>query len=197
MRTASEALSDGVEAPIRVALARGEHARAAELAVQVYGPEILSFLEAVHEARADAAEVFAQSCEDLVRTFAQFRGQCSVRTWFHALAKNASRRYRSDAFRRRRAALSEPPDVAAPCRTNTSPFLQTDWKTRLRALRDELDSDERALLVLRVDRRMSWEDVGRVMGGPAASPAALRKRFERIKAKLRAAAERDGWPIQA
>jgi hypothetical protein len=48
------------------------------------------------------------------------------------------------------------------------------------------------LLVLRIDRRLAWDDVARVFAGPGASSAeikkhsaALRKRFERIKAELK------------
>jgi RNA polymerase sigma-70 factor (ECF subfamily) len=164
--------------------------------VERYGREIVSFLASVHGSQDAAAEVFAQTCEDLVRSFAQFRAQCSLRTWFYALAKNASRRYCADSFRRRRVAISQAANVVAPARTNTPRFLQTEWKSRLRALRERLDPDDRALLVLRVDRQMAWEDIAHVLDEPACSCSALRKRFERIKAKLRADAARDGWPIE-
>ena len=73
-------------------------------------------------------------------------------------------------------------------------WLQTREKDRLRALREALDPDDRTLLVLRVDRDMPWSDVARVFLGDGArgdeasvarKAAALRKRFERVKAMLR------------
>lgn len=52
-----------------------------------------------------------------------------------------------------------------------------------------LDVDEdRALLILRVDRRMSWRDVAHVLapaGDVARASQRLRKQFERVKDKLR------------
>jgi RNA polymerase sigma-70 factor (ECF subfamily) len=197
-----DVLRNGVseESEIREALAGGDTARAAQLTVAAYGPEIRSFLAAIHGVQADAVEVFAQASEDLVRSFASFRGECAVRTWFYALAKNASRRHFDDTFRRRGVALSEALEqvegqIERP-RTETSPFLQTEWKRRLRALREGLSPDDRALLVLRVDRQMAWDEIARVLLSPEAESASLRKRFERIKAKLRADAQRDGWPIE-
>jgi RNA polymerase sigma-70 factor (ECF subfamily) len=188
--------SENPEASILAALDRGEHGQAARWVVEAYGGEVLSFLAAVHGSQEDAEDAFLQACEDLVQSFEQFRHECSLRTWFYALAKNASRRHRADSFRRRRVAISEVAEVAAEVRTNTPRFLQTEWKSRLRALREKLEPEERALLVLRVDRQMAWEDIARVFSEPLSSTA-LRKRFERIKEKLRADAARDGWPIDA
>ena len=64
----------------------------------------------------------------------------------------------------------------------------------LAAIRAALDDDERALLVLRVDRQMSWNDVARVMasdddgdsdGQLAKVAARLRKRFQSVKETIR------------
>ncbi len=64
-------------------------------------------------------------------------------------------------------------------------------------LREQLEPFDRALLVLRVDRQLTWQDVAAVLKGDEknveTSPGALRKRFERIKAKLREEALRAGW----
>lgn len=61
-------------------------------------------------------------------------------------------------------------------------------------IREGLDPDERALLVLRVDRALPWEDAAAALSaeGERVTAAALRKRFERLTAKIArlAAAER-------
>jgi RNA polymerase sigma-70 factor (ECF subfamily) len=59
-------------------------------------------------------------------------------------------------------------------------------RDRLRRLRQALDPEERTLLVLRLDRELPWEEVALVLSGDGAplEPAALRKRFERLKGKL-------------
>jgi len=60
-------------------------------------------------------------------------------------------------------------------------------------LRDALDPDDRTLLVLRVDRGLSWEEVARVMLGVETTADAdlsresdrLRKRYQLLKDELR------------
>lgn len=183
------------EAAIDAALDAGDGSEAIRLAIAHYGPELMSFLAAVHGSREDALEVFADASADLVRTIKQFERRSSLRTWLYALARNASHRYFDDSYRRRRASLSEASDLAELVRTATAEFMRTEWKDRLRQLREELDPGDRAVLVLRVDRQLSWAEIAEVMGEAptAASSARYRKRFERIKEKLRQSAVRSGW----
>jgi len=86
-------------------------------------------------------------------------------------------------------------DDVLPAYRKFAEFLRTDTKDRFRALRSELEPSERALLVMRVDRDMSWDEIAHVLAaeGDAAKPAALRKRFERIKQVLRESASEAGW----
>ncbi len=184
------------EALIQAALKQGQEQEAIRLAVVSYGPELLNFLAAVHSSQEQAAEVFAEASADLVRSLGSFRGDCRFSTWFYAIAKNASRRYFKDPYQKRKVALSQSGDLPAPVRTTTAAFLKTEWKDKLRALRDSLDPDDRALLVLRVDRRMTWSQIAMVLEPQKPSEAVnakLRKRFERIKEKLREEAIQSGW----
>lgn len=187
----------GAEAQIEVALDAHDHQEAVRLAVVHYGPEVMSFLAAVHGSQEQATEVFADASADLVRTVAQFERRCSFRTWFYALARNASHRYFDDTFRKKRTSLSQAPELEAAIRTATAEYLKTEWKDRLRKMREELAPEDRAILILRVDRQMSWSEVAEVMSregtNRAADAARWRKRFERIKDKLRQDAVRSGW----
>jgi RNA polymerase sigma-70 factor (ECF subfamily) len=65
---------------------------------------------------------------------------------------------------------------------------------RLEMLRRDLSPDDHTLLILRVDRQMSWEEVAQVFAGGlgAPGPATLRKRFERLGARLERKARRRG-----
>ena len=56
-------------------------------------------------------------------------------------------------------------------------------------LRDSLTPEERTLLILRIDRDMPWGDVARVM---EVDEPVLRKRYERIRRKLKRNAEAGG-----
>ena len=85
-------------------------------------------------------------------------------------------------------------------RTQTEPWLRTDVKDRLRQLRDSLNPDDRVILVLRLDRGLSWNEVALVtLGEEGASAEALRresarlrKRFQDLKEELRVRAQRAG-----
>jgi RNA polymerase sigma-70 factor (ECF subfamily) len=89
--------------------------------------------------------------------------------------------------------LSECPDLAAAVRTATLPHLRTEAKTALQRIRERLSSEERALLVLRVDRALPWEEVARaLLGEDEISDASrlrratqsVRQQYRRLKEKL-------------
>jgi RNA polymerase sigma-70 factor, ECF subfamily len=58
-------------------------------------------------------------------------------------------------------------------------------------LRALLSAEEQALLTLRLDRGLAWAEIANILGA-AESAATLRKRFERIKRRLREAARKQG-----
>jgi RNA polymerase sigma-70 factor (ECF subfamily) len=65
---------------------------------------------------------------------------------------------------------------------------------KLMTLYESLDSEERTLLTLRVDKALPWEEVAEVMraDGEPSTPAAIRERFERLKEKLGRLAREQG-----
>jgi len=180
---------DGVERAAREAAERGDHARAAETLVRAFGPEVLGWLAAITADAAEADDAFAAASEDMVRGMASFRWECTGRAWLYTLARHALLRHRRAAAARpsRRQPLGDH-DAAAASRSATAPWLRTDVKDAFAALRATLDDDERALLVLRVDRDMSWDEIAAILGEEgdrARATARLRKRFQVVKDKLR------------
>jgi len=172
-----------------------------------YGPEVFGFLVAVHHSEAAANDAFSDLAEAIWRGLPNFAWQSSVRTWTYAIARNVSRTRKRDAARldRRapRAGDSALEGVAAKVRTETLAILRTETKTRLQALRDALPEADRMLLVLRVDRGLSWNDLARVLHegeedaelddeALAREAARLRKRFQLVKDKLREMAKKEG-----
>jgi RNA polymerase sigma-70 factor, ECF subfamily len=188
-------VTQGAEADVMAALRASDERRAIELALTAWGPEVESFLSAVMGDRAAGTELFAEARADLVAGVSTFQGKSSFRCWFYAIARNAARRALRDGYRRKRAHDADLGALEQPLRSVTPRFVATDWKRRLHQLREALPPDERALLILRVDRAMEWHEIAHVMAeeGEDVSPAALRKRFERVKARLKALATRDGW----
>jgi RNA polymerase sigma-70 factor, ECF subfamily len=196
-----------LEAEIRGKADAGDFAGAAEIAMRGYGREIFELLAALHRHDDDASEVFSLFAEGLYRGLPRFEWQSSFRTWAYAVAHRCSLRYRRDE--RRRAARNVPlPDssrlsaIAAEVRSTTQPFLQTEQKNRFAELRAALAPEDQALLMLRVDRKLAWADLARVLhedddvpleGKDLAREAArLRKRFQLVKEKLYEMGRREG-----
>ncbi|HTJ46489.1 MAG TPA: sigma-70 family RNA polymerase sigma factor [Kofleriaceae bacterium] len=196
------ALRTAAEQEVRTRLEADDLHGAATIALETYGPELYGFLHALARDDDLAAEAFSTFSEDLWRGLAKFRWESSLRTWAYALARNALWRLRRDP--RRRAdhnvalgELSQVAELAAHVRTSTLPFLRTEVKDELAKLRDELDPDDHALLILRIDRRLSWRDIARALPGDGTDEidkraATLRKRFERAKSQLRELASARG-----
>jgi RNA polymerase sigma-70 factor (ECF subfamily) len=193
---------EAIERAVRERLAGGEVEAAVEAMLRGYGPEVYGYLVATLRDESEAAEVFSAFSEDAWKGLARFdftRG--SLRTWLYVLARHAAARHRRRA-QPRAVPLSQASAVArvaAEVRTVTQSFLRTERRSRLTALRDALPVEDREVLILRLDRGLAWDEVARVMLGDDASADALRaesarvrKRFQLVKERLRAAARSAG-----
>ncbi len=187
-----------LEARIRGLCEQEQWGSAATAALKGYGPEVLGYLSAMSRTETDAAEVFSIFCEDMWKGLPGFRWQSSFRTWAYTLARHALYRLSRDPHRKRERnmALSQSPEVfqlALQVRSTTMIHLRTEVKNKFTALRDKLEPDDRTLLILRVDRKLAWNEIARIMGDepePTTADlrriaATLRKRFERAKERLR------------
>lgn len=175
-----------LEGDIREALDRGQVEAAATATIRGYGPPVLGYLTRVLGSADDAADAFSLFSEQLWKGMGRFEGRSTIRVWAYRIAWSAAMRVLSQDWRRRRERL----------RTSMASRLAAEVQSRaagepapvdeLDALRGALSPDERALLVLRIDQRLSWREVAEILGaeGAAVDEAVLRKRFERLKEKL-------------
>jgi len=184
-----------LEAAIRERFDAGDLRGAATAAIEGFGPEVCGYLAAILRDQEQAREVFAETAVDLWKGLPAFRWEASFRTWLYTLARHRLAAHLKRGDRHRMVALSEVPEaeaLAAVARTTTVPWRRTEVKDAVTQLRDSLPVDDQTLLILRVDRKMSWREIAHVVG--EAQEAALRKRFERIKDRLRALARPDTVP---
>jgi RNA polymerase sigma-70 factor (ECF subfamily) len=196
-----------IEVRVVAALDDGDHEGAVTLVVREYGPEVLRFIMALHRDQHDAGEVFSMFAEALWSSLPRFERRSSVRTFAYAIARRSSLRYRRDRKRRDARHLPLPDDSALSIlqrrvRTETLSWMRTERRSRLKALRDALPPEDQVLLMLRVDRQLSWEDLARVIREGEEEPlsddllkrecARLRKRFQLLKDRLREKARRQG-----
>ena len=189
---------DELESEIRRRWDDGEMAEAVGDAIRGYGPEVFGLLVAFHRNPADAEEVWSRVTERLWKGIGGFAWQSSFRTWFYAIARNTSIRYRDEQRRRNvhQAPLTTGAEaVAERPRTATASYLTSGHRARLAALRDTLPEDDRMLLVLRVDKGLAWPDLALVMhegetpldeDAQKREAARLRKRFQLVKERLHA-----------
>ena len=184
-----------VETRITQALACGDHDGAAAEAIRGFGPGILGYLSRVLGSRDDASDAFSFFAEQLWRGMPGFAGRSSVRVWAYRVAWSAAVRLRSDAWfrRRERFPTSMASRVAGEVLSQTA-VVREHESAELARLRAALEPEEQSLLVLRVDRGLSWREVAEVMAGEGQEldEPALRKRFERVKAKLARLAQEEG-----
>lgn len=186
-----------LELEIAANCAAGEFSAATTVAIKGYGPEILGYLFAATRREQDTADIFSEYCENVWRGIPAFRGESSFRTWSYRLAYHALARIARSGARRgkREVAMAEIPEVEAlidHVRTRTLPHMRTEVKQEVARLRESLDEDDRTLLILRVDRGLAWEEIATIVDSDALDAesckrisATLRKRFGRIKVKLR------------
>jgi RNA polymerase sigma-70 factor (ECF subfamily) len=192
---------EGGDRRIEERLDHGDLRGAAEACVETYGPEVLGFLVRALRHEQDANEAFSDACEDLWKSMADFQRRCSIRTWFYTLAKHAAARLLRAPHRdpRRHTEEGALAGAVSKVRTETLPYLRTTFRDRFAEIRDALSEEDRTLLILRVDRAMSWADIARVFVGAectqdelARMDARLRKRFQLVKQEIRERAKQCG-----
>ena len=193
-----DAPDDEPERPIRAAWDLGDFDAAATLSLELYGREVFGFLAARSPNHDTAADIFGQFSEDFWKTLPDFQWRCSLRTWAYKLARHAAHNYRRKERRSDAAQslsqLSRLSVLVDRVRTETCQHLKTEVKSRLQELREQLPPDDQTLLILRVDRGMSWRELAEVMWTEPTAPseddlkreaAKLRKRFQVAKDRLR------------
>jgi len=192
--TASAVPPTELELRLRALLDQGALAAAATAIVRDYGPGILGYIAAILRDDDAAREAFSEFGEQLWRALPRFARRSTVKTWAYAIAYGCTLRYRRGRARRRTRPLrsSEYSKLAASIHSASAAFSRTAADRKLDVLRQALAEDEQTLLILRLDRRMSWDEIGVVLGTRRAAVPALRKRFQRLKERLRVVAEREG-----
>jgi RNA polymerase sigma-70 factor (ECF subfamily) len=197
---------EDVESKVRGLCDTGDIRGAAAVAIRELGPEVAGFLVVVARDHTDAGDIFADVCVRIWKGLASFRWQCSLRTWVYVLARralSAHRRKRSEQ-RDRHVPISEVPELEEliiRVRTTTLARMRGEPQARAQRLRDQLSPDEQTLLTLRIDRDLEWREIARVLADtsddePAEQEltreaALLRKRFERLRERLKRLAAED------
>jgi RNA polymerase sigma-70 factor (ECF subfamily) len=178
---------DDVEARVFARLEAGDAREAASVAIQAHGPAVFLYLSRL-AAPDDALDVFQQWAEDVWRGLPGFRRECRLRTWAFKLAYHALSRFHREPYQARRQRLpSSAASRLAASVAQSSAMAGAVRLEQLRQLEGELAPEDRALLHLRHDRELSWDEVAEIISAgesPPVTAVALRKRYERVKERL-------------
>ncbi len=161
-----------------------------------YGPEILAYLAALARRPDLTEDAFSGFGEALWRGLPRFEWRSSLRTWLYVVARNAFLRLERDAARRpvQRLETEAARQLAAEIIEGSRRLIEVERESALSELRAQLDEEEQTLLILRVDRKLDWLEVAEVLYGeelvrehedPEQLRARLRKRFQRVKGRVR------------
>lgn len=190
---------DADEAGIKAAWDRKDFNAAISTALDRYGDELFGFLTALARDQTQAEDAFSAACERMWRGLPAFRWESTLRVWAYRIARNEFLRTTRDVARARKgvpisqvASIQKAVDRA---RTTTPPHERTEVKDRSAELRAELAPEDLMLLGLRIERKMAWADIAKVLAAAEEEPrdtppdareiATLRKRFARLKDRLR------------
>jgi len=161
--------------------------------LRAFGGELLGFLYSVTRRPQDADDAFSVLSLAVWRSLPGFEWRSSLRTWLYVLARRAvsraTRGQRHDDVPLSQASAIE--HLAAEVRATSLPHL-APVRDAFAELRGRLDPDDQVLIVLRIDRDLPWRDIALVLAEDGDDvdrvAASLRKRFERVKVRIRAMA---------
>jgi len=174
---------------VREFLASSRFSDAAAAVVAGCGPAVRGYLGASFEDPDEVDDCHSEWSENVLRGIPGFRGDASVRTWALRLACNVaiSRRRKAGRRHERRLRTEEASVLAGEQGTRT--FARHELRRqRLLEARRGLSPQEQALLFLRVDQSLSWEEVAEILSeieGKPIDPATAARRYGRLKERLR------------
>ena len=186
---------NSLELRVRELLAGEDRPGAATLAIQELGPPVLRYLRSLLRDEDDAGDAFSVFAENVWRGLPSWRGEGSLKAWCFRMAWNAALNLRNEAWRRRgrRFFSGEASALAEEVRTRSHVKVERQ-RQALDILRESLEVEEVSLLALRIDQKLSWAEIAEVVSadGERVEPAALMKRFERLKGRLARMAKDQG-----
>lgn len=171
-------VDDNVAQDVRGALAAGDEVRATVRLLDAYGAEVFGFLAGVLDGVAEARDAYASIGERARERLVTFGWPCGLRTWLYSLA------HRVLVERRESAGLAGC-GSELPHRDTTQPPRRKSRRDAVAHLRSSLPLHDRELLVLRIDRQMTWEELAAVFLGDDASAKDLALETLRLQARYR------------
>jgi RNA polymerase sigma-70 factor, ECF subfamily len=181
-----------VDAQVRGAIAAGEYKHALELLAHAYLDLVFGYcFRVLNEDTPRAKDVTQQVFEEVCRGIARYRGESSVKTWLLAIAHHQCLKEIATCERRRSILGQHQGDVAAHLHSNPpilaeSAMLSQEWLAWLTRALEQLDPEDRSILVMRfgvgVSHELSAAEIAQILG---ISRAAAYRRLQEALMQLR------------
>lgn len=135
-----------------------------------------------------AEELFQDIWQRVIAARGRYRPEARFSTWLHQIAHNRladhwrAKSHRPDAPEDARAIAEQLPDPDSPER-RLSAFEE---RRRLQRALEELPPEQREVLLLRLERELSLEEIGEITGvGRETVKSRLRYAMEKLRARLK------------
>jgi len=165
---------------IRALVMAGDVGAAVTGVLRLYGAEVFGFISALIEVAPSAREVYAAVGEVIWVRLPTFGWRCDLRTWTYGIARRAIAAFRAEHGTPSNVLFTEAPRPPP----SSGPFRQKAFRGAVAVLRRKLSPEERELLILRVDRRLSWRSLALTTLGETADEADVVKEEERLRASV-------------
>jgi RNA polymerase sigma-70 factor, ECF subfamily len=181
---------------IRALIAAGDVGAGVTGVLRLYGAEIYGFVVALLEDDAASHEVYARVVVQVTTRLSSCPERFGLRTWLYLLARRelAGHRARASSPPERPEETSVLTPVLVPPLQESSPFRQTSFCGTISMFRKHLTPDEQEVLILRVDRRLSWTAIALTGLGEHANKSStselaeerrrVRRKFVEVRQKL-------------
>jgi RNA polymerase sigma-70 factor, ECF subfamily len=173
------------------ALSRGDRRRALALLMVLYGKQVFSYCRQLLRDDALAEDILQTTFVQAFSDFRRYRGESSLRTWVHAIARH--RCLDALKMRRREDSHLERPETLGDAETDgpsADDTLQQQGVGRhLAQCLGRLQERAREAVLLRFMQQMSYAEMASVLGERAAT---LQMRVARAMSGLRACLEASG-----
>lgn len=158
----------------------GDVGAAVTAVLRLYGAEVFGFISALVEVPAFARDVYVAVGEVVWCRLPAFEWGCDLRTWIYGVARRTLATFRDQHGSPANVLFTE-----APRPPGSGPFRQKEFRGVVAVLRRKLAAEERELLILRVDRGLSWRSLAITGLGDYASDAELAREEERLRESLK------------
>lgn len=164
---------------------------ATRVALEYYGPEILGWLIGVVKDETAAEDICQHFSIALWKGLPSFRWESSLRVWAYKIAWHELIRFQK-AKEKRKEQQFNTSEISGLAQAVTSLHMVLRKKqeaSRLVELRQELPEEMQTLIILRIDREMSFGEIAQVL---EIEEDTARQKFKRAKDKLKELAKKEG-----